>query len=72
MVNAGVVNARPPCLARAEFCVFFRVLGRFLRFKKPVKYICSSQINHDTVHFAARRASANGKMPRIINNIAAA
>ena len=55
IVNAGVVNAWQPCLPRAVFRVFFHVLGRIVRFKNPFKYICSSQINHDTVHFTARR-----------------
>ena len=51
ILNAGVVNARAPCLSRAAFCVFFRVLGRFLRFRNPVKYVHRSQLNRSRPHF---------------------
>ena len=51
MVNANVVKAAPLCFLRALFCDIFRVLGRFLHFKKPVKYDSNSRINLETVHF---------------------
>jgi hypothetical protein len=45
MLNAGMVNSESSCFARALFCDFFRVSGRFLRFKNPFKYIRGFQIN---------------------------
>jgi hypothetical protein len=53
MLNAEMVNAEPRCVFRAHFGDFFRVSGRFPRFKNPVKYIRTCGINRDTVHFAA-------------------
>ena len=52
MVNDGMVNARSTCENRAYFCEIFAVLGRFPRFKNPVKYSRRIDINHDTVRFA--------------------
>ena len=40
-VNAAARNFYPP-----HFCVFFRDLGRILRFKIPVKYNANCNINH--------------------------
>ena len=46
MVNGGLVNARSACLNRVAFCVFLLELGRFLYFKKPVKYSCIFHVYH--------------------------
>jgi hypothetical protein len=45
MLNAGMVNSKCVCLPRADFCEIFLDSGRFLRFKKPFKYIHGFQIN---------------------------
>ena len=58
MLNAVLVNAGSTCPFRAVFCVFFRVLGRFLHFKKPVKYDSNCRINLETVHFRCRMVMA--------------
>ena len=50
MVNAAKVNGGCPCLARAVFCEIFRVSGRFLCFKNPVKYIGGSRVDHAGPH----------------------
>ena len=52
MVNAAKVNGGSSCPAQAAFCVFFRVLGRFLRFQNPFKYNRNLPVNHETVHSA--------------------
>jgi hypothetical protein len=46
MVNEQMVNAETSCLIHADFCVFFPVSGRFLRFKNPVKYTSNFRINY--------------------------
>jgi hypothetical protein len=45
MVNADVVNAHASCSNRADFCIIFAVSGRFMLFKKPVKYVRIFEIN---------------------------
>ena len=40
-----MVNGGGTCLAHAVFCVILLVLGRFPRFKNPVKYIRGAGIN---------------------------
>ncbi len=45
MVNAGVVNGGSVCLNHADFCENLLVFGRFLHFKKPVKYNGKSRVN---------------------------
>ena len=47
MVNSGLVNSKPPCFIRPEFCEYFVALGRFPRFKNPVKYSRNFQINQN-------------------------
>ena len=71
MVNLAMVNAKPPCANRADFCIIFAVSGRFLHFKKPVKYRSRLQINHKTVHPAAPAASHHEKYTCIINALCA-
>ena len=44
-LTAGMVNLAEQMSFYVHFCVFFRVLGRILRFKNPVKYNYRSQIN---------------------------
>jgi hypothetical protein len=45
MVNEDVVNAKTLCLNHAHFCIYLLALGRFLLFKKPVKYKTMLAIN---------------------------
>jgi len=69
MVNPGVVNARPSCLPRADFCEIFPVSGRFLYFKNPFKYAGSFDLNHETVHPAGLNARDRLIYTRNINNL---
>jgi hypothetical protein len=58
MVNASMVNGRAPCFLRATFCESFPVLGRFPRFKNPVKYIRGFEINHKPAETRGRQTVA--------------
>jgi hypothetical protein len=55
MLNARMVNARISCTTRAHFCESFLVLGRFLLFKKPLKYTAIFDINQNKGPAAADR-----------------
>ena len=54
MVNARTVNGTISHFLPAAFCEFFADSGRFLRFKKSVKYILSSKLT-------VRRRGGEGK-----------
>ncbi len=62
MVNGGVVNGPASYLLRATFCDFFPALGRFLRFKNPVKYTGRFEINHKSAHPATPASAGRAEM----------
>jgi hypothetical protein len=56
MVNQDVVNSRLACANRADFCVLFAFLGRFLHFKNPVKYNRRFEINRICARKSVQRS----------------
>ena len=61
-LNAGMVNSSRACLKRVLFCDSFRVSGRFLHFKNPVKYICHAGINRKSGAF---RPACDGRQANL-------
>jgi hypothetical protein len=66
MVNARMVNAGSSYFPPPHFCESFRVLGRILCFKNPVKYTRIFEINQPR---AARRSHLLKKVTLHINAI---
>ena len=65
MVNVRMLNCEPAFVPQPDFREIFRVLGRFPRFKNPVKYIRGWQINQ----FSPLPGASARYFLRIINHL---
>jgi hypothetical protein len=63
MVNEGMLNGEPAFVPLPLFREFFRVSGRFPRFKKPFKYTGRSRVNPESAAPAVLRPCFSQAIP---------